>query len=344
MEIFMIAVLTVLALYKAQLCGKKRRNEEYLSLQQAGYIKGIFAIYIVFHHVSQFCTGSGLRYGFWNTGYLAVAVFFFLSGYGLLYNVTASENYLKGFLKKRVLKILVPFLVVYFIYIIVDYFEGIRYSAMDIFESFFNGAPIAANLWYVLFILLYYIVFYIIALAVGAKRTWGIIVFSFLFLVAWCVFCFRKNFGGVWSISGFGITVGMLFAACKEKIEKLFDRAYFVFVILFTVAFFAVQHVATRVYTVFGGWSLKVAMSLLFTLAVITLLYRIRIGNTILKFFGTISFELYMIHGVFLKLLRGNHIYINSDIMFLVFVMLASVLSALVLHKVFHTYRNLFRK
>lgn len=42
---------------------------------------------------------------FFDFGTYAVAVFFFLSGYGLTYSCIYKKNYLKDFLKKRLLKI-----------------------------------------------------------------------------------------------------------------------------------------------------------------------------------------------------------------------------------------------
>ena len=99
-------------------CGTNRMNEEYLSLNTGKSLRGLFAIAIVLHHLSQEATRTGgyLFRHFAYTGYLYVAFFFFLSGYGLQKSYIASENYKNGFLQKRLPKILLPYAIVALLY------------------------------------------------------------------------------------------------------------------------------------------------------------------------------------------------------------------------------------
>ena len=64
-------------------CGTNRMNEEYLSLNTGKSLRGLFAIAIVLHHLSQEATRTGgyLFRHFAYTGYLYVAFFFFLQAH-----------------------------------------------------------------------------------------------------------------------------------------------------------------------------------------------------------------------------------------------------------------------
>lgn len=77
-------------------------------------LRGLLATGIVLHHLSlrlveasPDCPWIWSQFSFW--GAPIVAVFFFLSGYGLMVSlITKGQKYLDGFLKKRLLKIVLP--------------------------------------------------------------------------------------------------------------------------------------------------------------------------------------------------------------------------------------------
>lgn len=81
-------------------------NDEYLSTETTKKEKGIAAILILLHHLSQRVKVSGPFVILGYIGFILVAVFFFISGYGLSYGVRYKYDYLKGFFKRRVLPVL----------------------------------------------------------------------------------------------------------------------------------------------------------------------------------------------------------------------------------------------
>lgn len=66
---------------------------------------------------------------------------------------------------------------------------------------------------------------------------------------------------------------------------------------------------------------------------------KVRIGNAVLGFLGKISLELYLIHGAMILLLRSELVYIGSDVLFALAVLLSSVLAALLLNRLFKLIR-----
>lgn len=65
-------------------------------------------------------------------GILCVAVFFFYSGYGLTISLRNKKNYMQGFIRKRFLTILVPYLMIAFIYWIWSAMNGNPYSIISL--------------------------------------------------------------------------------------------------------------------------------------------------------------------------------------------------------------------
>ena len=101
MKFEMIDILPVLFLVAVcpgiKLIGVKELNKDYLSLDKALSYRGIFAITIVLYHMSQILDKGMLFHQFTRMGYLAVSVFFFLSGYGLMLSYKRSDKYKNHF-------------------------------------------------------------------------------------------------------------------------------------------------------------------------------------------------------------------------------------------------------
>ena len=102
-------LLALLLFFKAGFFKKDSFNEEYLGLSQTKALLGFFSICIILHHVSQ--KPASFEYAalapFRTSGYLFVSFFFFCSGYGLLKGFSSKPDYLKGFLNKRYLPLLI---------------------------------------------------------------------------------------------------------------------------------------------------------------------------------------------------------------------------------------------
>lgn len=75
-------------------------------------LKGILQVIIIIHHISQLSHNSVFLSKFTYFGVYSVGVFFFLSIYGMLKQLENNKKkYLKGFLKHRFTKILIPVII-----------------------------------------------------------------------------------------------------------------------------------------------------------------------------------------------------------------------------------------
>lgn len=99
-------------LLNLKLYSRKEYNNNFLNSDTAKSLKGICCIMVVLCHIANRMVNVGFMKPFSIVGAYAVGIFFFLSGYGLMYSYLTKNNYLKHFIKKKVLKIYIIFVVI----------------------------------------------------------------------------------------------------------------------------------------------------------------------------------------------------------------------------------------
>ena len=120
-------ILIGIFLYGAKLCKKGEFNEEFMSIKQTKFLQGFFAIIIMFHHIGQKTCAPWLNpvyivHGldvFVPIGYYCVGIFLLCSGFGLYKSYMQKENYLNGFIKRRILPVVLAFYSTGLIFLIV---------------------------------------------------------------------------------------------------------------------------------------------------------------------------------------------------------------------------------
>ena len=104
-------------------------NDDFTSLDAMKSLRGFAAIGVILHHISQesIFQQQKVLSPFVNAGAYFVAIFFFCSGYGLIKSLNTKENYLKGFIKNRIVKaIVLPFYVNVLIYGLLLFISGAK--------------------------------------------------------------------------------------------------------------------------------------------------------------------------------------------------------------------------
>ena len=166
------ALVVVLLLWGGKLArGKGNFHEDSTSLEVTKSLRGFAALGVILHHISQeqafqMSAGQG-HHGelsiFVNAGFFFVAVFFFCSGFGLIKSLDTKENYLEGFLKKRVFKaILIPFYVNAVLFAIFGIAGGYDLPPLRLIAGLLGLALLNYYAWYPVVLTLLYIAFYFI--------------------------------------------------------------------------------------------------------------------------------------------------------------------------------------
>lgn len=278
-------------------------------LPTTGMLKGLMAIAIVLCHFS-ICVGSKMPMGgrLAATGLPIVAVFFFISGYGLLNSLIRKGNeYLKTFLTHRLLKIVIPLIIVVFVNIIVDVCMGIEFpSKIELWNQFIHDSPYLWYSWFVYALLFLYILYYIIFSVVKSVRL-GVAIMSISVLVM--ILYFTNSHIFIFARSTmFAFPLGMICRLAESRIKgrmirsaffSVFSYCLMLFLALFVMLFMKKNDIPEDPENLVGRIVVYLTPFIIyFASFVVKIKENI---STYINKLGKISYEIYLIHGVVLS-------------------------------------------
>lgn len=289
-------------------------------------LKPFLAIGIVLHHLH---AQTVYLHEFERWGPLIVGIFFFISGYGLSYSLGKRPDYLHHFFRDKVLmKIGIPFVLALLVEITINF----GWKDYDIIErlTYRKGPYLFPNDWFIFVLVYCYVVFMFAARCKTAATRLTFLCLGPLPLVLFTAFNgYERN----WWATPLAFSVGTLYQTFEpEIIAFLQDRkghlkgniicaVFFGFLILCSMKFGS--QVSTVVsYSTIPIWFV-ICMS------------RINVDwlahNKAVVFLSSISFEVYLIHGIIIEYFSKH-----TDIMGLAFaaiVIPVSFMAAFVLHR-----------
>lgn len=215
-------------------------THDFLSANNLLPIRGVMAVAIILHHMSERTSGGRLFPFMVHMGYLIVAVFFFLSGYGLMIQfLKKGEGYLKGYWKSRVFYVSAVFAFASLIYSIYHLIVG----------DFTPSLTIAANSWYMVVQILLYIIFWCAFKIAGKRYSIGIL-FVFAMQTLMVIVMRMIALPGIWYMSNYAFVLGLIIAWKKDLIDRIIQQR-FVIASLASVLMFGVFSVLPSV--IMGG-------------------------------------------------------------------------------------------
>lgn len=304
-------------------------NNDYLGVNSTNGLKGLLALGIVFHHLSQWVTTGTEFVNFKYMGTYIVSVFFFISGYGLYVQNNRKEDYLDNFLSKRLSKILTPFIAISSIYLIYRSINGQVLSSLFFIDLFRKGSTVIYNGWFVDIIILMYIFFYI-SFKIFSNRTVAILV-NTLLIVGYIILAIKLGYGFWWYNSSLPFVLGLLWAKNKKYIDEILNKYYFIILVCITGLLF-ISHQYSFVLkklhivdSVSYGFAANID-NIIFIIFFILMARKIDFSNKYLLFLGKISFELYMIHGLVMSIF-GKYFVTSrlNDVIFTILVLIVSI-------------------
>lgn len=264
-------VVVAIIIYGVKFCGvKSNLFFNPLSRDASNGIRGLIALFIILHHVSQndYFRGGGDIQFFCNAGPFLVSIFMFYSGYGLYRSYKRNSAYLDGFMKEKVLKKLVlPFYINTLLYGIFYLLIRVDYSPSKWICSFLGLNLMNGYAWFPIVLIIFYITFYIVASKKASDVSINV-VFCIEIFVMVMIFAIRGHyawwykgnifalkglqwmvqervfwfFGEWWINSLIGFLIGLIFAEREEKLLCWLQKKYWlklivciVFMILFHV-------------------------------------------------------------------------------------------------------------
>ncbi len=318
---------------------------DYLSKENTNCLKGVLAIGILVHHLYQH---TGLFRDGWSrllgyclqaSGYLIVAIFFFLSGYGLAANYQKTPSSIYHFGKHKI----APFYVI-------NIFLGALYCGMRLLvgepitigillKTLTFGDTVIQNGWYIQVQLLYYVFFYFAFRIFNEK--WQMIVMMVL-NTAYVIICKYVGLSSLYYERTFIFVIGILWLKNRDVIDGWIDRKRFRWACIWCIS--CLLFMGTYLMSSFSFPVLFRGVSYYFLIpSVILLLKKARIENKVTRFLGNISFEIYAMQGVFILLFHSNIAFISNPYLFSFSVAISTIVSAIALHPLIRQMYRVFR-
>lgn len=309
-------------------------NGQSLSRRGTDALRGALALGVIFVHLAQFCPGGAAFALVEKTGYLLVAGFFFLSGYGLQRQHMTRKNYARGFLRKRLLEVALPYIAVTALYWSYYACLGRNYDWRYVLSRFAAGNPLVSFSWFIPAVLTFYLAFWLLMRL--CKRNFGAMVLGgAVWFAVYTAACLSLGFGSWWYISAFPAVVGMAWAVHQEAIERVLRRRYFARLALVLGCLAGVAVLENLVSAGAAGNLLKACVATLFVAGLVVLLYKIRLGNPVLRLLGQMSMELYLMQGLAMMVPRSRWVYVESSLLYCLLSLVLTVAFAAVVHIAF---------
>lgn len=296
-------------------------------------LRGLLALLIISYHLgqrtdiyllSQFTSRIGLQ---------VVAMFFFISGYGLCKSYVAKGgNYMDGFLQKRLGKLLPKFLFLTIGMMLLYKF----YSATDFcdqFARFATGRLPLPHSWFIYAIIYVYAAFYLCAVVSKSPKRIGWL-FSLAIVAYIFVISNIMDFPSFWYLTIMSVPLGYYAALYEKKLDVLFGHRFIFYTsvaALLFVSFCAMAKIRVSVpivtFVLNEMWILTQAFSVYVIIRALGFLKWKWLCDI-----GVFSLDLYLIHGI--PLLIGEHIGLDNWSLWL-FTYAVSIPSALLLYRVY---------
>ena len=369
--VLIYAVLFFMMFYGAKISNRHEWNEEVFSLKQMKVLQGASAVFIMFHHMAQKTCApwnppAKIVHGldcFVDIGYWFVSIFLFCSGFGLYKSFKNKENYLKGFVKARILPIIIAFYVSEFLFFIVRLLMHEKMDTKTIIYYLIGFKLANYYGWFVVALPLFYLFFY---LAFKLCKKDGMAIFmtgvGITAYVLLGMIIDHNDYlmkGEWWYNTAYLFLIGIIFARFEKSVVDFFKKIYPVSLILAAIlvvvlfmfslwaqGFFSYycEYWGISMFEKVGRRSVCMFSQMLtatsFVLLVFLITMKIRTGNKLLTFFGGITLETYLVHGIFVELFGFNFLdvtkslyYIKSVPLYVFVVLVCSVPSILIFKK-----------
>ena len=257
---------------------------------KSAFLKAFLPFLIIIHHCA--CIGVPHLGPMKLAGVTVCTWFFLVSGYGLMASFEQKgDAYLSGFIKKRLSKIMIPYIVAFVVYVVWQVtVEHVGLTAYFVSQNFDHWLPYS---WFIFVIMGGYLLFYLtlkylptrIALCAFISISIGYIVVLNLLDVP------RYWYGG-----SLGIAIGIMWRWYEGKIRSLL-RSNTISIILFCSA--------VVLWVVFSKYIQFKEFHPLFTSTMlIVLIHRAPFpkNGSLVRFLSRISFELYLFQALAMRI------------------------------------------
>lgn len=335
-------------------------HEDFLDHSVMKGLQGFAAVGVILHHVTQIVT----QYGSYDRGLINVmndagvfftALFFFCSGYGLVISLLHKGDYLKGFLRKRLPAVLVPFYVCNLLFVVVSLVAGARPKAWEL-VSYLSGLVLLNDqMWFIVELAILYVVFYFCfrkrkegSLPLGKMAVVMVVMTIVSLLLGHDGLPDSQGlwfYGEWWYNTTWTFFVGMVIAKNKDAVVDYVQKQYKRVLVLFAILFAVLYPLTIFMLRSVGYWRewpghpgyveklltllVQAPTVIVFVLLLFLISMKVQFGNHVLAFCGTIALEMYLLQNIFITYLKP---FIKVELLFYIGVYVCTIMFAIVVH------------
>ena len=189
------------------------------------------------------------------------------------------------------------------------------------------------ELWFVAVIIFMYCCFYI-AFKFFKVRT-GIIFIIFSTIV-YIMLCKNFNKGSWWYNTSICFSIGIIFAMYKERIYEIYKKRYLIKLVIIGALFGICMVLLHKKH-----WEVQYVTPIIFIILTTLLLCKLKLKSKVITFINSISFEMYLVHLIVLKVAFEEQIVRSSIYAVLLFPIM--ILLALMVHYICKYITKAFR-
>jgi len=311
-------------LYKAKV---NNDDDHFFDIKNTNAMRGFWCLVVMMVHVPlQYQNRIQDLIG--SFAYFGVTFFFMTSGYGL--TISADRKGVKGFWKKRMIKLFTTIWVV-------NIFASMYYH-------FVQGRPISIRnillSWggWIEWLIGCYIIFWFSYVLFNRFHIWkqvcclSVVLCSIVIYYLSSISIITTT---VWVTECYGFMWGILLATYRDEFIKLFSKRWLVCLLSNMVisSLLGLAYLNWKFIPFWGDYMLKIVLGGMITLFVLSINVYVSFGNMFSKLLGDISFEIYLIHGtafsIVVRLCNG----ISSGLFILLSISI-SIIIAIAIHAV----------
>lgn len=303
-----------------------RNGNEILGKKNTTAMRGIAIIMVILHHYSQYYSTPGYFHQILDQfGYLAVGLFFVLSGYGNKISFQKRQFNKKNsllWLLKRIFHIYVTFWVILIIaYPLMQYICGIEWKPEIVLQNCITLTLPTWTNWYLKIQVMLYIIF-VLTECLFHKVKYSSAIITVL-LLCYIVCVRHMGFMNFWWNTVLCYPLGIFMAEIKDDFStKNFMKIQFIGSILVFI-------VATYLKQWNNLWG--IIASLCFCVIVLYFNTMYTIGGKILAWTGKRSLEIYMTHLIVIRILLSLKV---QELPAFVLIFVLAFVYAIVVHKI----------
>ena len=297
------------------------------SNEKMGPLKAVLALIIVLGHFFYY-SNCPFFIPFHELAATAVAMFFFISGFGLVKTwEKKGPSYLKGFFTYRLTKILFPAIIIFLIHLLLCGTGGTNIYAL--FKRLVKlGQAYPPQYWFIFVIVYDYLLFWFSFKFLPTSLRISCLFLGSLLLI---VFTTWAGYDRCWWICSFSFPCGAVYAKHEEKINSICGKS----VLLFVISLFVLFLTAVGLYLTGKQylWTLFYLVVPFGIALIVAALKPDKVVFPFLSFFGVISYEIYLSHITAMEFFHRSPAAISSDWAYILSVLATTIALSFIINR-----------